>query len=64
VRNNFLLIRQLRDYLLPAVSLDHHAETLVTSTTLRVSPRRPEGSLGFDLGDLRHFSVGRQYAPR
>jgi trehalose synthase len=29
VRNNFLLIRQLRDYLLLAVSLDHHAETLV-----------------------------------
>lgn len=29
VRNNFLLIRQLRDYLLLAVSLDHHGETLV-----------------------------------
>ncbi len=29
VRNNFLLIRQLRDYLLLAISLDHHAETLV-----------------------------------
>jgi trehalose synthase len=29
VRNNFLLIRQLRDYLLLAVSLDHPGETLI-----------------------------------
>jgi trehalose synthase len=29
VRNNFLLIRQLRDYLLLAVSLDHAGETLI-----------------------------------
>ncbi len=29
VRNNFLLIRQLRDYLLLAVSLDHPGDTLV-----------------------------------
>ena len=29
VRNNFLLIRQLRDYLILAISLDHPGETLV-----------------------------------
>jgi trehalose synthase len=29
VRNNFLLIRQLRDYLLLAISLDHGGETLI-----------------------------------
>jgi hypothetical protein len=29
VRHNFLLIRQLRDYLLLALSLDHPGETLL-----------------------------------
>ena len=29
VRHNFLLIRQLRDYLLVGISLDHTGETLI-----------------------------------